>query len=92
MSISNVYNQNKQTSLKRETSLAVINVRQAIGKLFKAIPGNTIDFILIFCYITTALGELFGRKYGFCWYSLLIILLAVFLVKELLGLKIKPNS
>lgn len=79
--------------MTREASLSAVNVRQTFGRLVKAIPGKPIDFITIFCYITTALGELFGRDFGWKWYGTILLLLAVFVAKEVVEPKpIKANE
>lgn len=74
--------ENKRSVLKRDAALPVINIRQTVGSVFKALPKKTLDLIVIFGFITTAIGELFGRNYGWKWYSLLLLLLVAFVVKE----------
>ena len=82
MSISTGEDKNQKSVLKRDTAMPVINIRQTASSIIKNLPKKTLDVILIIGFITTAFGELFGRDYGWKWYGLLLLLLAAFVVKE----------
>lgn len=62
--------------------MPVINIRQTFSSIIKHLPKKTLDLILIVGFTTTAFGELFGRSYSWKWYGLLLLLLAAFMVKE----------
>lgn len=83
MSISKIENQNKQSILQKEGTLFLSNTKNITSKVIKSFSGKPLEAILVFSYITTALGELFGRDYSWKWYGLLLLILIVFMVKGL---------
>jgi len=82
MSISTSNDQNRKAVLKRDGGLPLITVKNVVSNALKSLPGKPLELILVFAFVTTSLGELFGRDYGWKWYALLLLILAAFVVKE----------
>jgi len=87
MSMSRGINQAKQAGIVREARMPIINVKNAISKTLKALSGRALEVILVFSFISTAIGELFGRAYGLKWYILLAVILVAYVIKETIALK-----
>lgn len=68
--------------LVRDGGLPAINFRRSLSSFVKYIPKKTLDFIVLFAFISTSLGELFGREYSWEWFMVILLLLAAFVVKE----------
>ena len=73
------FEQPKQPTVKAKTVEVVNKLGRGISKVAKSGP---LDFIAVFCFITTAIGELIGREYGVDWYVILFILLIILFIKE----------
>jgi len=70
-------NQNPQVKPK---TVEIIN---RLGKGFsKANKSGPLNSIASFCFITTAIGELFGVNYGIIWYMVLFTLLIMIFIKD----------
>ena len=69
----------KQPTVKARTAEVVNKLGKGISKVAKS---GSLDFIAVFCFITTAIGELIGREYGMDWYVILFILLIILFIKE----------
>lgn len=60
-----------------------VEVVKKMGRVIsKTARSGPLDFIAIFCFITTAIGELIGSEYGMAWYLILSILLILLFIKE----------
>ena len=73
------YEQPKQPTVKTKTVEVVNKLGKGISRVARSGP---LDFIGVFCFITTAIGELIGREYGMDWYVILFILLIILFIKE----------
>lgn len=73
------YEPPKQPTTKAKTVEVVNKLGRGISRIAKSGP---LDFIAVFCFITTAIGELIGREYGIDWYVILFILLIILFIKE----------
>ncbi len=89
MSISTSNNQNRKAIIKKEGGISTFNVKKIMSTALKSLPGKPLELILVFAFITTSIGELFGRNYGWKWYSIIILILVLFVVKELVDSKPK---
>lgn len=87
MSISRNNNPAKQEGIKREARMPIINVKNAVSKALKALSGKALELILVFSFLSTAIGELFGRAYGLKWYILLFIILVVYILERIFIIK-----
>jgi len=82
MSISIQNNSNRKSVLTKDGGLPAINIRRTLTSFAKYIPKKTLDFIVLFAFISTSLGELFGQSYDWKWFIIILLLLAAFMVKE----------
>ena len=73
------YEPPKQPTVKTKTVEVVNKLGRGISKVAKSGP---LDFIAVFCFITTGIGELIGRKCSGEWYAILFILLIILFIKE----------
>jgi len=87
MSISTSNNQNKRSVTTKDIVSSSNTIKRTFGAIANFVPKNTLDFIVILSFTTTAMGELFGRCYGIKWYILLLFLLIAFLTKETIKYK-----
>lgn len=87
MSMSRGSNPAKQAGIRREAKMPIINVRNVVSKTLKALSGKALESILVFSFLSTAIGELFGRAYGLKWYILLVVILVAYVVKEVVASK-----
>lgn len=92
MSIARIENQEEETVLKKDGGLSAINVKNIALKAAKSFSGKPLEIILVFSFITTALGELFGRKYSGDWYIMLFTILIIFTIKEIVCPKLQFNK
>lgn len=74
------FEQPKQPTTKAKTVEVINKFGRNIQKVAKS---GSLDFIAMFCFITTAIGELIGREYGTDWYVILFILLITLFIKEI---------
>lgn len=61
----------KKSSIKR--------VLEKAGVFFSLDPTN---FLMVMCFLVTAVGELFGREFSWKWYIFLVIITAVFFLDK----------
>ena len=73
------FEESPKPTVKMKTVEVVNKLGKGISKIAKSGP---LDFIGVFCFITTATGELIGREYGTKWYILLWTLLILLFTKE----------
>ena len=84
----------KQPALKKQkiVGTAFSGMTRPIKTFLEAtaqsIKKDALEFILVFSFATTAIGELFGRNYENKWYLLLIVILTAYLIK---GFIVKSN-
>jgi len=81
----------KKSELTKEASLPIVNVKHIISKTLKSVAGKPLELILIFSVITTAIGELFGRDYGMKWYTLIGVILLIYVVKDIIDPMLKKE-
>lgn len=79
----------KRPTLQKQAVETVFNgnagwARRTLREMAKEISGKSLEFIFVFSFITTAIGELFGRDYSNRWYGLIVLILIAFLVKSYL--------
>lgn len=70
----------KQPALKKQRIIGTVfsgmgkPVKNFLKAAIQNISGNGLEFVFIFSFTTTAIGELFGRDYSNRWYFLLFII------------------
>lgn len=58
------------------------NFKKIVGGSIKSISGNAINLPLGFSIIATAIGEVFNQDLSIKWYSLLIMMLGIYLLTQ----------
>jgi len=73
------YEEPPKPTVRAKTVEVVNKLGRVISKTARSGP---LDFIAVFCFTITAVGELIGSSYGMSWYIILSILLILLFLKE----------